>query len=116
MRKSFYIILLSLVIGCQSNKELSRTNETIVYRFPLKIENLLLDEINKYPDKQHCLLIETNDQGQEINLVDKYSFYHKRTSYKALIGEKYYPISFPQLDMKYGTIEDAEELLRRKKN
>lgn len=111
----FLIIALTLcTIGCANQKELDIKPEIIAYRFTNKVEQLLLKQMEEHPKDDYCLLIEDRGGQREIILVTGYSYFHKITSYHALIGKKYYPISFPQFDMRYGVTENAEELLQRK--
>ena len=101
-------------INCSSQRQLGSKPEIIAYRFPDKVEQLLLKEIRGNQKEYCCLLIEQKNNGKEISLVNKSNYYHKNTSYKALLGGKYYPISFPQFDIKFGVVEDAKKLLLRK--
>jgi hypothetical protein len=102
-------LIISLgFINCSSQRQLGSKPEIIAYRFPDKVEQLLLKEVEKNQKKYCCLLIEQKNNGKEISLVNKSSYYHKNTSYKALLGGKYYPILFPQFDIKFGVVEDAK--------
>lgn len=115
--KGLYIISILLVfVGCTSQKKAIIKRDTIAYRFTDKVEQLLLKQIREIPKTNYCILIQEKENLKHITLVSKYSFFHKKTSYHALIGEKYYPISFPQFDRKFGVAEDAEKLLMRKIN
>ncbi len=115
MGKYIMIIIGVLLISCSSQKQQYQDPKIIAYRFPDKIEQLLLKQIEEKPDDNYGLLIEHSDKnGKVITLVKEYSYFHFNTSYRALIGEKYYPISFPQFDAKYGVAEDAGEVLKRK--
>ncbi|MEM7085851.1 MAG: hypothetical protein AAF489_06690 [Bacteroidota bacterium] len=112
-----YIIVIASVLftGCSVQKQLQPNPEVIAFRFPDKIEQLLLKQIQERPDENYGLLIKHSDNnGKVISLVKTLSFFHLKTSYRALIGEKYYPISFPQFDAKYGVTEDPGEVLKRK--
>jgi hypothetical protein len=114
MRPFLIIALVLCMFGCANQKGMEIKPEVIAYRFTGKVEQLLLKQIEEHPKDNYCLLISEEDNLRQIILVTGYSYFHKNTSYYALIGRKYYPISFPQFDMKYGVTENAEELLQRK--
>ena len=115
MKNGIIIITIILLSSCNIHKRLGSKPEIIAYRFPEKIETLLMVEIEKKDKGDYCILVEQKEgNSKEITLVNGYSYYHKITSYKALIGNSYYPISFPQFDIKYGVVENAKKLLKRK--
>src|SRR5690554_4206768 len=114
MRKFLIIVLALCTLGCANKKGLEIKPEVIAYRLPSNVELLLLKQIEEYPKDNYCLLLEGTNDLIKIYLVESYSYYHKNTSYHALIGEKYYPISFYLFDMRFGITENAEEVLQRK--
>jgi hypothetical protein len=106
--KIYSLILLAfLFLSCGAPNHIESNTHLIAYKIPYKVEQLLLKEIEKNPKKEYCLLIELKDGSTYFKLVKGYSYYHTNTSYRALIGEEYYPISFPQFDMKYGVVTNA---------
>jgi len=116
MKRDFWVIILIIFIfGCSVQKGLKKEN-IIPYRFPSNVEQLLLKQIEENPKEDYCLLMEGTEKETKIYLVKGYNFYHKKTSYRGLIGEKYYPISFLQFDIQYGVTENAKKLLQRKIN
>ncbi len=106
--------LFFLLFSCTAQKNIELEPNIIAYKLPFKVEQLLSEEISKNQKNEYGILIELKNNTTSFTLVDGYSYYHKNTSYRALIGEKYYPISFPQLDIKYGVVTDAEEFLQHK--
>lgn len=101
-----------MLFSCGSTTKSTLTPKVIVYKIPYKVEQLLIEQIESKPKKEYCILIEKQNESIFFKLVDNYSHYHKYTSYRALIGEEYYPISFPQFDMRYGIINDSKEFLK----
>lgn len=114
MREFLIIVLILCMLGCASKKGLEIKPEVIAYRLPNNVEKLLLKQIEEHPKDNYCLLLEGTNDLIKIYLVKSYSYYHKNTSYHALIGEKYYPISFYLFDARFGIAENAEEVLQRK--
>lgn len=112
-----YLAIFSVItmLSCSTKSRIH--NKQIVYVLPSNIENLIKKQIEKKPNSNYCLLFKNNSINEkEISIVEGYSFYHKNTSYSVLIGDKYYPISFPQFDIKFGTLESQDELLEKKKD
>ena len=113
--KTFIISFsLFLIFSCSAQKNGELEPNLIAYKLPFKVEQLLSKEIDKNQKDEYGLLIELKDNSTSFTLVDGYSHYHKNTSYRAIIGVKYYPISFPQFDIKYGVVTDAKEFLEYK--
>ena len=112
-----YILLFSILLftNCKASKRTIKQPEIIVYRFTDDVEKLLLNVIKKETNIHYGLLIKEQNELITISLVKKLSFFHNKTSYRALIGNKLYPISFSQFDMRFGVTEDVDELLKRKR-
>jgi hypothetical protein len=114
MKKTIIPLLLILFFSCKVTENVNLKSKIIVYKLPFKAEQLLFKQIEDQPKDNYCLLIRDDDDLRKIILVTGYSYYHKNTSYHALIGKKYYPISFPQFDRRYGVVTDAEDFLEYK--
>ncbi|WP_042280426.1 hypothetical protein [Nonlabens tegetincola] len=87
----------------------------IPYRFTEDVEELLLKVIEENPNESYCVLISQENNITSIELVKHCNFFHSRTAYKAIIGNNYYSISFPQFDIRFGVTEDLNEVMKRKK-
>ncbi len=112
MRAVLIIVFFMFTFGCATNKKVLEP-KIIAYSLPYQVDKLLQNEIKKNPKKNYCIILSREgDFITNFSLVNKYSYFHKHTNYRVLIGNQFYPVSFMSFDIRFGVTEDAEVFLK----